>query len=80
MRAALTDWWKNTGVDDPLDRVIETYWGAHTLHEAFERETWHPAQHTRQVMMFLGKLDIRPDGPLTEADLAGLPIPDEVWG
>jgi hypothetical protein len=78
-RAALDSWWQRAGEDDPFDRVIETYWGAHTLHESFERETWHAAQHTRQVMMFLEMLQVAPDHPLTSHDLAGLPLPERVW-
>jgi hypothetical protein len=30
-------------------------------------------------MMMLESNGIAPDGPLTTADLAGLPLPDEVW-
>ena len=76
---SLEDWWEIGGHEDPLDRVIESYWGNHTLHEVFERETWHTAQHTRQVMMFLEQLGIAPDAPLTADDLAGLPLPERVW-
>ena len=72
-------WWREAGSKDPLDRVIETYWGAHTLHEALEREVWHTAQHTRQVMMFLEMVGVLPDRPLTPEDLAGLPLPEGVW-
>lgn len=79
VRAALAAWWERAGRDDPLDRVVETYWGAHTMHETMERETWHAAQHTRQVLMFLDQLGIEPDGPLTAADLEGLPLPEGVW-
>jgi len=78
-RLRLRQWWQSTGSEDPLDRVIETYWGAHTLHEVLERETWHAAQHTRQVMMFLEQLSIAPNGPLTREDLGGLPMPEHVW-
>ena len=73
------EWWDRAGFEDPLDRVIETYWGAHTLLEALERETWHAAQHARQVMMFLEQLGIAADRPLTGEDLAGLPLPEQVW-
>jgi hypothetical protein len=76
----LTAWWKRAGCEDPMDRVIETYWGTKTVHEAMERETWHSAQHTRQVLMFLDKLEIAANVPLTAEDLAGLPLPKEVWG
>jgi hypothetical protein len=75
----LREWWETSGHEDPLERVIESYWGNHTLHEVFERETWHSAQHTRQVMMFLEQLGIQPDEPLTSEDLAGLPLPERVW-
>jgi hypothetical protein len=30
-------------------------------------------------MMVLENLGIAPDEPLTPADLAGLPLPDQVW-
>ena len=78
-QAVLREWWQTSGQDDPMDRVIESYWGNHTLHEVLEREVWHTAQHTRQVMMFLTQLDIAPDQPLTTEDLAGLPLPERVW-
>jgi len=41
---------------------------------------WHSAQHTRQLAMMLESHGIVPDRPLTAADLAGLPVPDDVWG
>jgi hypothetical protein len=44
-----------------------------------ERTAWHPAQHTRQLMLILETLDIEPDRALTAADLAGLPLPDKAW-
>jgi uncharacterized damage-inducible protein DinB len=72
-------WWRDAGSQDPLDRVLETYWGAHTLLESFEREVWHTAQHARQVIMFLRQLGIEPDRPLAADDLAGLPLPEGVW-
>lgn len=78
-RDMVLEWWRNSGQYDPLDRVVETYWGARTLHEVLEREAWHGAQHTRQVMMFLGKLGLEPDGALTAGDLEGLPLPAGVW-
>jgi hypothetical protein len=78
-KAVLAAWWHTSGRHDPFDRVLDTYWGAHSLHEAFERETWHCAQHTRQVMMFFEMLNLTPDRPLTAEDLQGLPMPERVW-
>jgi uncharacterized damage-inducible protein DinB len=76
---AVQTWWRDAGSQDPLDRVIETYWGAHTLLESFEREVWHTAQHTRQVVMLLRQIGVEVDRPLTPEDLAGLPLPEGVW-
>ena len=45
----------------------------------FERTCWHSGQHTRQLMLVLESLDLQPDQPLTNEDLAGLPMPNEVW-
>jgi hypothetical protein len=59
--------------------VIPTYYGEQTLHEVLERTTWHAAQHVRQLMTLLEGLGLAPDGPLTAADLAGLPLPQEIW-
>ena len=78
-QAIVTSWWQTSGHEDPMDRVIDAYWGSHTLHEVLEREVWHTAQHTRQVMMFLDQLGIVADRPLTAEDLAGLPLPERVW-
>ncbi len=74
-------WWERDGCDDPLDRVIDTpWWGHRTLHEVFEREVWHTAQHTRQLMMALEILGVTPDLPLSADDFVGLQLPDGVHG
>jgi len=44
-----------------------------------ERTVWHPAQHTRQLMLILDTIGIEPDRGLTARDLAGLPLPDKAW-
>ena len=68
-------------LDSPAEpeRVVETFYGPTTLHQVLERCAWHAAQHTRQLAMLLLRLDIEPDQPLVEADLAGLPVPANVW-
>jgi hypothetical protein len=70
-------------VDAQSDRQclaeVETYFGRKTIHVVLERTTWHSTQHTRQLGMVLRMLDIRPEDPLTPADLAGLPLPENVW-
>ena len=74
-------WWDADGCDDSLDAVIATpWWGHRTLHEVLEREVWHTAQHTRQLMMALELLGTEPAQPLTDADFAGLQLPEGVHG
>jgi hypothetical protein len=78
VRQRLRDWWQRDQHRSP-DDLLETYYGQQTLHELFERTTWHSAQHARHLIMFLGWIGIEPDQPLTKEDLAGLPLPDAVW-
>ena len=49
------------------------------LHHVVERSTWHSAQHARQIIAVLESFGIAPDGPLTEDDYAGLPMPAGLW-
>ena len=61
------------------DGSVSTYYGPQTAHDFMERTTWHAAQHLRQIYWFLEQMAVRADAPLTDADLAGLPFPAEVW-
>ena len=61
------------------DGSVSTYYGPQTAHAFMERTTWHAAQHLRQIYWFLGEMRVKADAPLTDADLAGLPFPREVW-
>jgi hypothetical protein len=71
-------WW--SGLEDrTLSRVLKTYYGDTIAHKVFERVTWHSAQHCRQLIAVLERMGIQPDGPLTSADLAGLPLPERLW-
>lgn len=71
-------WWQ--GLEDrSLSRVLKTYYGDTVAHRVFERCTWHSAQHCRHLMAVLDRLGIPIDGPLTAADLAGLPLPERLW-
>lgn len=79
--ARLDAWWDRFGYDDDFTNVVETHnphWGHRTLREVFERSVWHTTQHVRQLAYFLETLDIAPDRPLTDADLAGLPLPERL--
>jgi glutaredoxin len=76
--ARAKQWWE-TYSDHSCQRVMKTYFGEHPVHVVLERAAWHPAQHTRQLMLILETLGIRPDRPLSAADLAGLPLPEKAW-
>jgi glutaredoxin len=71
-------WWA-AHPDKSCAQPTPTYFGEHPLHIVLERTVWHPAQHTRQLMLVLESLGIAPDRPLSAADLAGLPLPEKAW-
>jgi hypothetical protein len=72
-------WWARCGASTGYSAAAKVYYGEQTVHEFFERSAWHAAQHTRQLQLLLEKLGVTPEKPLTAADLAGLPLPKEVW-
>lgn len=78
VHARFLAWWE-TQKDPGTDFTVQTYYGVRPFHEVLERTAWHAAQHTRQVMLILESNSIKPDEPVTAADLEGLPIPHEVW-
>jgi glutaredoxin len=71
-------WWASYP-DRTCQTPMDTYFGKHKMHEVLERSVWHPTQHVRQLMLILDTLGIEPDGRLTAADLAGLPLPEKAW-
>ena len=79
VRDRILAWWDQQ-TDRELHYNVSTYYGQRTLHDVLERTTWHTAQHTRQLLLMLDSHGIVPDRPITADDLAGLPVPDEVWG
>ncbi|MGE4219251.1 MAG: DinB family protein [Alphaproteobacteria bacterium] len=78
VKGRLHAWWD--GVEDrSLKFNLATYYGDHTAHDVLERTAWHSGQHTRQVMFIHQTMGIPTDRPLTAEDLAGLPLPKDVW-
>jgi glutaredoxin/uncharacterized damage-inducible protein DinB len=74
----LESWWKNLK-DKSARQTVKTYYGERSLHELLERCTWHSAQHARQIIAVLERLGVEPQGRLTAADYAGLPMPKGLW-
>ena len=71
-------WWN--GVNDrSLSNGVKTYYGDVSAHQLLERCAWHSAQHCRQLVAVLERMDIQPDRPLTAEDLKGLPLPERLW-
>lgn len=78
--ARLQQWWDGLDENDRSCRgKIKTYYGTQTIYVVYERSTWHTAQHTRQLAAVLERFGIEPGGRLTDEDLAGLPMPAELW-
>jgi len=80
VRARFAAWWERDGRTTDFRQPGKVYYGEVSLHEVLERTGWHSGQHTRQIILLLReKLRIEPDRPLGDADLAGLPMPKEIW-
>lgn len=73
--ARFEEWWAEVGHDDPFDRILRTTWGHRTLHEVLERAVWHTTHHVRQLQDWMASFGTTPTNPLSEEDLAGLPLP-----
>jgi glutaredoxin len=74
----LEHWWRRDG-GRAAGAKLETYYGVQPLHHVMERCTWHSAQHARQIVSVLERFGIAPNGPLTQEDYAGLPMPAGLW-
>jgi hypothetical protein len=61
-------------------RSVTTTSGVQSLREFLERQAWHSAQHIRQLTWRLERMGITPNAPPRPEELAGLPLPQGVWG
>jgi len=75
VREDFASWWREGAVPETVD----AYYGVQPAQGVMERTAWHAAQHCRQLMEVVAQAGVAPDGPLGEAELAGLPLPDEVY-
>jgi len=78
-RARLAAWWALAGARTDFSRRANVYYGEQSLHDFLERTGWHSAQHARQLAMIIESEGLVPERKLTEQDLAGLPVPVNVW-
>lgn len=75
----IASWFDAHGSTENWQAPAQVYYGKQTLHEYFERTTWHAGQHSRQLMWALEGLGIAPDRPLGRETFEGLPMPEKVW-
>jgi hypothetical protein len=75
VRKEFAAWWRE-GI---VPGTVNTYYGVQPTQGVMERTAWHAAQHCRQLMTVVANAGIEPDGPFGDAELAGLPLPDEVY-
>jgi hypothetical protein len=82
MLARFEAWWGRAGVATDFKAKADVYYGDQTLqtvHDFMERTVWHSTHHTRQLQAVIAKLGLPLDERLTQADLAGLPLPEETY-
>jgi glutaredoxin len=76
--ANLSKWWQ--GVDDrKLLWTVKTHYGARAAWELLERQTWHSAQHMRQLQAVLEEFGVPLSRKANTALYAGLPLPAGLW-
>jgi len=79
VRQRFARWWTRAGRATDFRARADVYFGTQTLHEFMERTVWHAAQHMRQLELGALRLGLRVDPPISAEDLAGLPLPENVW-
>lgn len=78
VRARFDAWWKRVE-DKSCRKTLDTFLGPCPAHDLLERSTWHTAQHCRQLADVPEGFGITPDRPLTQEQLAGLPLPARLY-
>lgn len=79
MRVRFIDWWERDGKTVDLTVTADIYYGHQTLHQFLERSVGHFTHHTRQLQVVVHKLGLPTSDGLREEDLAGLPLPENVY-
>ena len=75
VRKDFAAWWRE-GI---MPGTVNTYYGVQPSQGVMERTAWHAAQHCRQLMAVVAAAGVGPGGRLGEAELGGLPLPNEVY-
>ena len=75
---SMTDWWANLD-DRACLWTVRTYYGARPGWELLERQTWHSAQHVRQLQAVLEGFGVPISRTVPPALYDGLPMPAGLW-
>lgn len=76
--ASLEDWWQGLA-DRSCTWPVRTYYGVRQAWELLERQTWHSAQHTRQIQAVLAGFRLPLSKTVDPALHVGLPMPVGLW-
>jgi glutaredoxin len=76
--ATLAAWWQELG-DKSCGWTVATYYGVRPGWELLERQTWHSAQHTRQLQAVLEGFEVPLVRSVPPALYEGLPMPVGLW-
>ena len=79
VQTRLHTWWEDSGRRADYSIPAQVYYGRQTVHEYFERTTWHSGQHLRQLTAVVEQLGLAPDKPPGPETWAGLPMPTDIW-
>lgn len=74
----LRDWYEGPRQERDFSETASVYYGDPTVHEYFERTTWHAGQHTRQLEWMLAEEFGVDAEPLDPSTWEGLPMPEKV--
>jgi hypothetical protein len=77
--ARIATWWDGLAQRD-CQAPLPTYYGPQSTHQLLERCAWHSAQHVRQLAAVLEAAGSVPEPRLAPETLAGLPLPEGLWG
>jgi glutaredoxin len=74
----LTDWW-DALADRSCRWTVKTYYGVRPGWELLERQTWHSAQHIRQLQAVLEGFGVKMQRSVPPELYDGLPMPVGLW-
>ena len=78
MTARLQQWWHELD-DKTCQWPVKTFYGEQPVVELLERQTWHSAQHARQLQTVLETFQVPLIQTIKASAYEGLPMPAGLW-